>query len=39
LILEKNHYTKQGIARIDVLKNSMNLKRTYFNWDHLKNLY
>ena len=39
LILEENHYIEQGIARIDVLKNSMNLKRTYFNWDHLNNLY
>lgn len=39
LILEKNHYTKQGILKIDSLKNSMNLKRTYFNWDHLYNLY
>jgi hypothetical protein len=39
LILEKNHYTKQGILEIDFLKNSMNLKRTYFNWDHLDNLY
>ena len=28
LILEKNHYTEQGIVRIDFLKNNMNLKRT-----------
>jgi len=39
LILENNHYTEQGIFRIDSLKNSMNLKRIYFNWDHLDNLY
>ena len=39
IILEKNHYTEQGIARIDFLKNNMNLKRTHFNWDHLYNLY
>jgi uncharacterized protein YciU (UPF0263 family) len=39
LILDKNHYTEQGIALIDTLKNNMNLKRTYFNWDHLKDLY
>lgn len=39
LILEKDHYTEQGIVRIDILKNNMNLKRTYFNWDHLNNLY
>lgn len=39
LILEKNHYTKQGFAIIDSLKNNLNLKRTYFNWDHLHNLH
>jgi hypothetical protein len=39
LILEKNHYTEEGIVKIDCLKNKMNLKRTYFNWDHLKNLH
>jgi LAGLIDADG DNA endonuclease family protein len=38
LILDKNYYTEQGIAIIDILKNKMNLKRTYFNWDHLNNL-
>lgn len=38
LILNNNHYTEQGIKKIDFLKNNMNLKRTYFNWDHLKNL-
>jgi hypothetical protein len=38
LILENNHYTEQGINEIDLLKNSMNLRRTYFNWDHLCNL-
>ena len=37
-ILENNHYTEQGIIKIDSLKNNMNLKRTYFNWDHLHNL-
>jgi hypothetical protein len=35
LILDKKHYTEQGIVKIDCLKNRMNLKRTYFNWDHL----
>lgn len=39
LILDNNHYTEQGINKIDFLKNNMNLKRTYFNWDHLKNIY
>src|SRR5947209_17566024 len=28
LILEKNHYTEQGIMRIDFLRNNMNIKRT-----------
>ena len=37
-ILEKNHYTEQGIIKIDSLKNGMNLKRCYFNWDHLDGL-
>lgn len=38
LILNNEHYTEQGINNIDFIKNNMNLKRTYFNWDHLKNL-
>ena len=38
LILNNNHYTEKGIIEIDILKNNMNLKRTYFNWDHLNNL-
>jgi hypothetical protein len=38
LILENNHYSEEGITKIDHLKNSMNLKRTYYNWDHLNNL-
>lgn len=36
LILEKNHYTEQGIKRIDLLKNNMNLKRSYINRDPLE---
>jgi hypothetical protein len=39
LILDNDHYTEDGIIRINYLKNNMNLKRTYFNWDHLNNLY
>lgn len=39
LILENNHYTEKGIIKINCLKNNINLKRTYFNWDHLNNLY
>jgi LAGLIDADG DNA endonuclease family protein/cytochrome c/quinol oxidase subunit I len=39
LILKNDHYTEQGIIRIDFLKSNMNLKRTYFNWDHINDLY
>lgn len=39
LILDNNHYTEQGIAIIDILKNNTNSKRRYFNWDHLNNLF
>ena len=38
LILNNEHYTEQGINKIDFIKDNMNLKRTYFNWDHLDNL-
>jgi hypothetical protein len=38
LILENDHYTENGIIKINYLKDNMNLKRTYFNWDHLNNL-
>jgi hypothetical protein len=33
--LENDHYTEQGMVLIDILKDKMNLKRTYFNWEHL----
>jgi len=35
LILEKKHLTEQGRDIILAHKNSMNDKRTYFNWDYL----
>ena len=38
LILKNDHYTEDGIIKINYLKDNMNLKRTYFNWDHLNNL-
>jgi hypothetical protein len=38
LILANEHYTEDGIVKIDSLKSSMNTKRTYFNWDHLNNI-
>ena len=39
LILESKHYTKEGLSKTDSVRNGMNRQRTYFNWDHLKNLY
>lgn len=38
LILENDHYTEDGIIKINYLKDNMNLKRIYFNWNHLNNL-
>lgn len=38
LILEDNHFIEENVFRIEQLKNSMNNKRTYFNWDHLNKL-
>lgn len=38
IILENKHYIEQNIIQIDFIKNNMNLKRTYYNWDHLSNL-
>lgn len=39
LILKRNHYTEEGILKINLHKNNMNLKRIYFNWNHLYNLH
>jgi len=39
LIFNKDHYTEKGMNEIDIIKKKMNLKRTYFNWDHLNDLY
>ena len=39
LILESKYYTKEGLSKTDSVRNGMNKQRTYFNWDHLKNLY
>lgn len=38
LILNNVHYTEKGILEIESLKGNMNLKRTFFNWDHLDKL-
>ena len=37
LRLNNEHYTKDGISKVELAKSSMNNSRTYFNWDHLKN--
>ena len=39
LILENKHYTEEGLIKTDFVRNSMNKKRTYFNWDHLIKLF
>ena len=38
LRLNNIHYTEDGMSKVDIAKDSMNNSRTYFNWDHLKNL-
>jgi hypothetical protein len=38
LILDDKHYTEEGLVKTDFVRNSMNRKRTYFNWDHLYKL-
>ena len=38
LILDNKHYTEEGLIKTDSVRNSMNRKRTYFNWDHLSKL-
>uniref|UniRef100_UPI0022388A98 hypothetical protein n=1 Tax=Cordyceps farinosa TaxID=89141 RepID=UPI0022388A98 len=37
-ILEDKHYTEEGLALTDSVRNNMNRQRTYFNWNHLNNL-
>ena len=42
LIKNKKHLIKnglEGINRIEFLKNQINNKRVYFNWEHLNNFY
>ena len=35
LVLSKKHKTIEGTSKLIELKNSMNTKRSYFNWGHL----
>lgn len=37
LRLNDEHYTPEGISKVELAKSSMNNSRTYFNWDHLDN--
>lgn len=37
--LSKEYKTKEGTSKLISLKNSMNTKRTQFNWDTLNNFY
>jgi hypothetical protein len=38
LILNNKHYTKEGLAETDYVRDNMNRKRIYFDWDHLNKL-
>jgi len=38
LILDNKHYTEEGLIKTDSVRNNMNRKRVYFNWDHLNKL-
>ena len=38
LILDNKHFTEEGLTKTDSVRNSMNRKRIYFNWDHLNKL-
>lgn len=37
LIINKKHLTMEGKIHVKYLKEKMNSKRMYFNWDHLEN--
>lgn len=39
LIKDKKHKTLEGKNKIRSIKDGMNNKRIYFNWDHLQNFY
>ena len=38
IIINKTHFTEEGIKNILIFKNNMNAKRTFFNWDHLNQI-
>jgi hypothetical protein len=37
LRLNNEHYSEDGIIKVELAKASMNNNRIYFNWDHLNN--
>ena len=39
LIIKSQHLTNEGIQTVEFVRSQMNIKRTNFNWDHLKSLY
>jgi hypothetical protein len=39
MILDNNQYTKEGIYKTEVARNSMNRQRTSFTWNHLNLFY
>jgi hypothetical protein len=38
LIINNQHYTKEGLIQTDSVRNSINRKRTFFDWTHLNKL-
>lgn len=38
LIINNKHLMDEGINTVELVRNRMNTKRVYFNWDHLKGL-
>lgn len=39
LIINNEGYTYKGINTVELVRSGMNSKITYFNWDHLNDLY
>jgi len=38
-IFEDKHYTEEGINKTESVRSNMNRQRTYFNWNHLNELF
>lgn len=39
MIEKKEHLSSEGVKEINNIKEQMNTKRTFYNWDHLKDFY